>query len=325
MLKYLHCYRKTSNRNCWISGLQGPRLPGAPASCRPRQAILPPLGTWGLWGVALALALLIFPQPAPAGSSGASSTSVLSQSCGVSPFQALCVGRRIWKNECDGTVAGLTFWNPGEGFPSLGIGHFIWYPRGREDRFEESFPGLIAFCLEREATVPGWLVENRHCPWPTRAEFLADLRSPRMTELRTFLATTITLQAEFIALRLVNALPRIAEALDASGRKAITTRFEALFRTPQGLYALMDYVNCKGEGIKVAERYAGQGWGLLQVLQGMRGFPEGDEAVREFAASACRVLERRVSLAPGERRDLERKFLIGWRKRVLGYAAPEGN
>ncbi len=241
----------------------------------------------------------------------------------VTPFQALWVGRRIWQNECQGTVEGLTHWNHGEDFPSLGIGHFLWYPEGRRDRFEETFPGLIDFCRERGAGVPAWLSDVSACPWPTRAAFEAERRSPRMNELRAFLATTITLQAEFIARRLANALPRILKTLDERERPAVASRFDALFRTPQGLYALMDYVNCKGEGINPAERYAGEGWGLLQVLEGMRGFPTGEEAVRAFAASACRVLERRVSLAPHDRRDLERKFLVGWRKRVLGYTAPE--
>lgn len=243
----------------------------------------------------------------------------------VTPFQALWVGRRIWQNECQGTVEGLTHWNHGEDFPSLGIGHFLWYPEGRRDRFEETFPGLIEYCLERSANVPSWLSDVHACPWPTRAVFEAERRSRRMNELRTFLATTITLQAEFIARRLANALPQIIEMLDESEQPAVTSRFDALFRTPQGLYALMDYVNCKGEGINPSERYAGQGWGLLQVLQGMYGFPEGKDAVREFAASACRVLERRVSLAPLERRDQERKFLVGWRKRVLGYTGANIN
>ena len=40
------------------------------------------------------------------------------------------LGQRIWKNECAGSVQGLVSWNEGEAFPSLGIGHFIWYPAG---------------------------------------------------------------------------------------------------------------------------------------------------------------------------------------------------
>ncbi|PYK40467.1 MAG: hypothetical protein DME60_07965, partial [Verrucomicrobia bacterium] len=45
--------------------------------------------------------------------------------------EALVIGKRIWQNECNGTVAGLTSWNEGENFASLGIGHFIWYPKGQ--------------------------------------------------------------------------------------------------------------------------------------------------------------------------------------------------
>ena len=37
------------------------------------------------------------------------------------------LGRKIFKNECDSNFECLTTWNKGEEFPSLGIGHFIWY------------------------------------------------------------------------------------------------------------------------------------------------------------------------------------------------------
>ena len=52
---------------------------------------------------------------------------------------ALKIGKKIWQNECNGTVAGLTSWNEGENFASLGIGHFIWYPKGQRGPFDESF------------------------------------------------------------------------------------------------------------------------------------------------------------------------------------------
>jgi hypothetical protein len=48
--------------------------------------------------------------------------------------------KKIWQNECNGTIAGLTSWNAGEDFASLGIGHFIWYPKGRRGPFEKVFP-----------------------------------------------------------------------------------------------------------------------------------------------------------------------------------------
>ena len=55
------------------------------------------------------------------------------------------IGRKIWQNECGGTVAGLTSWNAGENFASLGIGHFIWYPAGARGPFEESFPVFVRY------------------------------------------------------------------------------------------------------------------------------------------------------------------------------------
>src|SRR3954471_11898455 len=55
------------------------------------------------------------------------------------------IGKRIWQNECGGSVDGLTSWNSAENFASLGIGHFIWYPAGVEGPFEESFPKMVAW------------------------------------------------------------------------------------------------------------------------------------------------------------------------------------
>src|ERR1044072_2929857 len=91
------------------------------------------------------------------------------------------IGRRVWKNECDGTREGLTSWNTGENFASLGIGHFIWYPRCVERPFEESFPALVKFLEANGRDVPAWL--HGDCPWSTRAAFQADQRSARMNEL----------------------------------------------------------------------------------------------------------------------------------------------
>ncbi len=239
----------------------------------------------------------------------------------LTPSRILIVGRRIWQNECEGKVSGLTSWNRLEAFPSLGIGHFIWYTRDGQERFQESFPGLVTFLRERGAAVPAWLTEGSHCPWPNKAAFDADRNAPKMRELRQLLASTISLQAEYIARRIAAALPVMTATLPEADRALVTDRFHALFATPEGLYALMDYINFKGEGIKETERYAGQGWGLLQVVQGMTGVPQGAEATKAFAASACKVLERRVANAPAERRAAEERFLPGWKLRCRSYDA----
>jgi hypothetical protein len=38
------------------------------------------------------------------------------------------------QSSAGGSITGLTTWNAGEEFPSLGIGHFIWYPAGFDGR-----------------------------------------------------------------------------------------------------------------------------------------------------------------------------------------------
>ncbi|MDX8384601.1 MAG: hypothetical protein R8M45_11005, partial [Ghiorsea sp.] len=48
----------------------------------------------------------------------------------------------IFNNECNRDAKCLVAWNDGEDFPSLGIGHFIWFPRGSTAPFQESFPAL---------------------------------------------------------------------------------------------------------------------------------------------------------------------------------------
>lgn len=241
----------------------------------------------------------------------------------ISEAQALAAGRRLWKNECAGTVAGLTSWNAGEDFASLGIGHFIWYPAGRHGPFEESFPELLQFLQVGGVELPAWLKAARACPWSSRDEFLADAHGSRMNELRGLLARTVGAQARFSANRLQAALPKMVEATSGAERDKVRRQFYRVAASPNGVYALVDYVNFKGEGVLVTEAYGGRGWGLAQVLAGMRddpGTPPGAGASREFAASAARVLSERVANSPKERH--EARWLPGWKSRVQTYAAP---
>lgn len=245
--------------------------------------------------------------------------SSLASAIDVSQAEAKAIGRKIWQNECAGTVSGLTSWNSGENFASLGIGHFIWYPKGTRGPFEESFPDLVRFAAARNAKLPQVVVANREtgCPWSSRAEFLAASESPPMTELRHFLAATIDLQAEFLVQRLQQALPKLLAKASPDARATLQRQFERVATSPQGCYALIDYVNFKGEGVLDTERYRGQGWGLLQVLEGMTGTNDGPAAAQEFARSARTVLTRRVQNSPPERK--ESRWLAGWLQRVASY------
>ncbi len=89
-------------------------------------------------------------------------------------------------------------------------------------------------------------------------------------------------------------------------------QFYRIANSPNGLYALIDYVNFKGEGTSPKERYNNLGWGLLQVLETMPG--TGD-AMSEFVQAADFVLTRRVQNAS---RD-ESRWLPGWRNRLKTY------
>jgi len=231
---------------------------------------------------------------------------------------ALAIGRKIWQNECGGTVDGLTSWNRGEDFASLGIGHFIWYPKGKEGPFEESWPPLVAFLKEGGKDVPEWILAAPDCPWDSLAAFEAARGSARMNALRSFLASTMEEQTEFIVRRLRASLPKMKNAVPAADGARLERNFRVLAETRTGLYALIDYVNFKGEGTKPEERYAGQGWGLAQVLLGMEGEPTAADAPAEFGRSAARVLTRRVANAP---RD-ETMWLAGWKNRCATYGRP---
>jgi hypothetical protein len=237
----------------------------------------------------------------------------------LSHDEILRIGKRIWQNECNGTISGLTAWNQGEDFGSLGIGHFIWYPKGRRGPFEESFPKLVSFISKRGAKLPTLLLggADQPCPWNSRAEFLRAQHTPEMNQLRHFLAGTIDLQAEFLIARLQGALPKMLAEAAPADRPNVQQQFERLGRTPQGCYALVDYVNFKGEGVLHTERYQGQGWGLLQVLEAMHGDSDA-AAAGEFARAAKAMLIRRVQNAPAERH--ESRWLSGWIRRVNSYS-----
>lgn len=241
----------------------------------------------------------------------------------LSQKEAAEIGNRVWRNECGGRIDGLTSWNIGEDFPSLGIGHFIWYPQNAHDKFEESFPAMLSFLQENGVQLPTWLKVDMRCPWNSRAEFLRDFRGNELTEVRTMLVSTVPLQTKFIVHRLECALPKILNSIQPENRDRIKARFyKVLASGSAGTFALIDYVNFKGEGVNEGERYKSQGWGLLQVLEGMS---EKGDPVQAFSTSAADVLVRRVQNSPPERH--EERWLPGWKKRVFNYTvklAPEG-
>ena len=236
----------------------------------------------------------------------------------LNPQQMDWLGDRVFANECNRKFSCLTSWNEGEDFPSLGIGHFIWYKQQQNERFEETFPSLLAFYKKHGYELPSWLeaLENSDAPWQNREQFLADLDSQRMRQLRDFLSSTTELQVLFIVERLHGSTADLFRGLEPPVRRAVETSFYevANSQTPYGMYALIDYVHFKGTGISASERYQGEGWGLLQVLLELQGSVAN---LNDFVTAATRVLERRVANAPIQRK--EQRWIAGWTNRLQTY------
>lgn len=239
----------------------------------------------------------------------------------MSMTEAETLGRRIWHNETGGHMDRLLWWNRGEEFASLGIGHFIWYPRHYDGPFRETFPALVEHLRASGIVLPSWLDKSPPppCPWPTRDAFLATDGDVRKTDLQDLLEGTLAEQSRFLVERLQQAVPLLLAAVPGERRETIRRRLESLLATPAGRYALVDYVNFKGEGLSPRERYRGEGWGLLQVLGAMTGTPSVPAA--DFAAAADRILTRRVANADPSRH--EERWLPGWRRRLATYADHE--
>lgn len=239
------------------------------------------------------------------------------------------IGEQVFRNECASRKTCLVHWNEGEAFPSLGIGHFIWYPTDVDGQFVESFPGLIHFMREQSVPLPRWLdeLEPFDAPWPDRNAFVQaqdngednEESKARVSSLREFLWTTRGVQAEFIVRRARSALERVVSAAPEPSQASLREHLRQLIATPGGAYAVIDYVNFKGEGLSAQEAYQGHGWGLLQVLLAMAG--DDGAALERFRAAAKNTLTRRAENAP---RAIEReKWLPGWIARIDTYREPD--
>ena len=232
--------------------------------------------------------------------------------------QAQNIGKKIWLNEGAGKYENLIVWNKGEDFPSLGIGHFIWYPKKVNQTFKESFPQLIQY-IQNKTEIPEIVKNTKFPPWNSREEFLQQKSSTFSIQLRQFLNNTIAEQTQFIILRLEKALPdMLKEIKNPFAKRHVRESFYQVAMQENGVYALVDYVNFKGEGISEKERYNNLGWGLSQVLENMDSTAENP--LQAFAESADRMLTRRVANAP---RD-ETRWLPGWRKRLQTYTRDSG-
>ena len=242
----------------------------------------------------------------------------------LTPAQAEYIARKVWMNEGAGKDKYLIWWNEGEDFMSLGIGHFIWFPKGHTERFREVFPMVLAYMQKRGVVMPPWLTPQSDAPWGSRQELMRAKakQTPRYRELFGFLKRTMPYQAMFMAERMTEALPKMEAALlSEHARATVRRRFYRMLYNPdgsvdeRGLYILIDYTNFKGEGTLKSERYKGQGWGLLQVLMHMDD--KAPNKYKAFAESAKAMLDRRIKNSPPRRG--EKRWRKGWFKRLDTY------
>ncbi len=229
------------------------------------------------------------------------------------------IGDMVFFNECGEKLDLIVCWNEGEDFMSLGLGHFIWYQKDKDNRFEESFPKLLNFIRAKGREIPLWLedMERNGYPWRNRQELMQNLHRDDLAKLRTFLHGTLPLQALFLFDRLNDALSKMLKVAAPDSGKNVEYQFYRLANTPGGTYALLDYVNFKGEGVLQNESYGEVRWGLLQVLENMCGRDRDISALNEFVLNAKKLLKQRVLNAPAG--IDESRWLSGWERRLDSY------
>ncbi len=235
----------------------------------------------------------------------------------ISDMEAQKIGDKIWQNECNHREDQLTFWHIKEPFPSIGIGHFIWPPANYLGPFEERFHKFILFAKARGIKVPSWLIGQIDCPWATREDFYREFNSPKMNELRQFLIDSVATQARYMVQRLNDAFSEIVRKADLDRRQTILNNFFEIGNSSNGLYILIDYLNFKHEGTDLKERYQGEGWGLMQVLEEMDTAEAITYPQKAFAEAAKFVLTRRIANSPQQR--IEQTRFPGWMKRLDSY------
>ncbi len=227
------------------------------------------------------------------------------------------IGKQIWQNEASCREDFLTFWSEKESFPSLGIGHNIWFPEGHPNKYSQGFPLLCKYLKNHNVTFPEWLEESLQtgAPWKSRTDFYND--TARLKELRQLLVATIALQVQFMIDYLQYKLPEIIDTAPADQREKLTRHIDLMLASPLGTYILVDYLNFKGDGINPAEKSNGQYWGLLSVLQSMPDNLTHENVTKAFAISAAKKLLQLIENSAPEYKRL--CFFGGWMARLNTY------
>jgi 3',5'-cyclic AMP phosphodiesterase CpdA len=269
-----------------------------------------------------ALLIIIEKPPVDRQGQGAVETAFEWPELGDDGYRWIAAG--IFRNETGGRYEKLTYWGEGEQFPSLGIGHFIWFPAGVDAPFDEQFPNMVEYvasAADDDPPMPAWLreLDPFDAPWSSKQQFDADQSSAELTGLRQWLADTRQYQARFIVAAFRQRWQDLE--LPAKQRQQFNRILGQLVKTPEGLFAVIDYYNFKGLGNNPRESYQGEGWGLLQVLQAMQDAADAkggcEDPLGDFVNAAAERLRLRVELSPPERN--ESRWLAGWLRRLEAY------
>ena len=227
------------------------------------------------------------------------------------------IAKKVWHNETGSSKKKLLYWNPQEDFLSLGIGHFIWYPKEKKTSFEEGFPDYLTYLKSQKKEIPPYFLNSSYCPWENRESFIASQDSEQTQELLDWLENTMDLQGKFLIHKIPCVIHKIFSTCDSlDQRERMLQVIQDLTNNENGLYALVDYLNFKGSGLSTKERYKNQGWGLFQVLSNLSNY---DRTVTpsDFVFEAKNALSERVKNAPEP--EKEQKWLAGWINRLNTY------
>lgn len=236
----------------------------------------------------------------------------------LSPEMTKKIGEQIWQNEASGREDLLVFWNEKESFPSFGIGHNIWFPEGREFQYTQSFPLLCDYLKDHGVSLPSWLEESlpSGAPWQNREDFYSD--HARTKELQQLFVTTVDLQTQFMIDRLEQKLIDIKKSAPEEDREKVEQNINLMMSSAQGTYALVDYLNFKGDGLNPKEESNGKRWGLLSVLIDMPNNLTQDNVTKAFTIAAAKKLLMLIEHSAPDYRRIT--FLAGWMKRLGTYS-----
>jgi hypothetical protein len=227
---------------------------------------------------------------------------------GLSKHQLLSLGYRMWNNYAGGTLEGLTKWDGSDEhhqFMYLGIANNIWKPANADPMFGQDWPTVARRLQELGCKIQPWMLED--CPWKTEEEFDASFNGKKMTWLRNHLSKKklVRAQAFCIAERLErtideNSVDSLLTGLNDDQKAVVKKNFDLVVHTknPFGCYALIDYVNFKGEGkLGISSQFNGESWGLLQVLLNMKTPEDGandSTIINTFVDGAKVTLHNRI-------------------------------